>query len=97
VDAEDGPLQFGRYPLRVLVAGPCPVVEALSLLARKGTNLGEWCPLLLGAFLSPQAPLRPCAESSWGDEALGSGLSFGPYVRDTKKVSDGRQGNAEDS
>jgi hypothetical protein len=50
------------------VAGPRPVVEALSLSARKGTNLGEWYPPLLGAFLSPQAPLRPYAERSWGDE-----------------------------
>jgi hypothetical protein len=27
-DEEDGPLQFGWDPLRVLVAGPHPVVEA---------------------------------------------------------------------
>jgi hypothetical protein len=29
-DEEDGPLQFGWDPLRVLVAGPRPVVEALG-------------------------------------------------------------------
>jgi len=29
-DGEDGPLQFGWDPLSVLVAGPCPVVEALG-------------------------------------------------------------------
>ena len=29
-DGEDGPLQFGWDPLRVLVAGPRPVVEALG-------------------------------------------------------------------
>jgi hypothetical protein len=29
-DGEDGPLQLGSDPLRVLVAGPDPVVEALG-------------------------------------------------------------------
>jgi hypothetical protein len=29
-DGEDSPLQFGWDPLRVLVAGPHPVVEALG-------------------------------------------------------------------
>ncbi len=28
VDREDGLLQFARYPLRVLVTGPRPVVRA---------------------------------------------------------------------
>ena len=35
---EDGPLQYGWDPLRGLVAGPRPVVEDLSLSARKGTT-----------------------------------------------------------
>jgi hypothetical protein len=36
-DGEDGPAPWD--PLRILVAVPHPVVEALSLSARKGTTL----------------------------------------------------------
>ena len=39
VELEDGPLQFGWDPFCVLVAGPRPVVEALSFFARNGIAL----------------------------------------------------------
>ena len=39
-DGEDGPLQFGWDPLRVLVAGPRPVEKALGPACTPAAKLG---------------------------------------------------------
>jgi hypothetical protein len=72
-DGEDGPLSFGGDPSRVLVAGRRPIVETLSLSARKGTTS------------TPSGPNRcsehscrlKCPSATVTDKALGSGLHSG--------------------
>jgi hypothetical protein len=69
-DGEDGPLQFGRDPLRVLVAGLRPAVEALSFSARKGTTSRRVVPTAARSILVAPNALRPYAEGVWDDDGV---------------------------